>query len=87
MPAQWTDDDDLRLVIMLGLRKGLALVSGARRAFTEDEQRRIAGEILNRLSNYAITPGASRGGHAPLTSGRAWTPSTSGTKVTSTKLL
>jgi hypothetical protein len=66
MPERWTDDDELRLVLMLGLRKGLALVPGARRAFTEDEQRRIAGEILNhlRLSNYAITPGASRGGHA-----------------------
>jgi hypothetical protein len=66
MPEQWTDDDELRLVIMLGLRKGLALVAGARRAFNEDEQKRIARAILDhlRLSNYTITPGGSRAGHA-----------------------
>jgi hypothetical protein len=66
MPTQWTADDELRLVIMLGLRKGLAAVRGARRAFTEDEQRRIAGEILDhlRLSNYTITSGRSGRGHA-----------------------
>jgi hypothetical protein len=57
MPKKWTDDDEMRLVLMLGLRKGLAAVRGARRAFNEDEQKRIAGEILDhlRLSNYRIT--------------------------------
>jgi hypothetical protein len=66
MSSQWSADDELRLVIMLGLRKGLATVRGARRAFTEDEQNRIAGEILDhlRLSNYSITPGRSGRGHA-----------------------
>src|ERR1043166_1414527 len=68
MTTQWTDDDELRLVIMLGLRKGLAAVQGARRAFTEDEQKRIAGAILDhlRLSNYTITSGRRRGGHSDL---------------------
>jgi len=62
MPERWTDDDELRLVIMLGLRKGFALVAGARRKFNEDEQRRIARAILDhlRLSNDTITPGRSR---------------------------
>ena len=62
MPERWTDDDELRLVIMLGLRKGFALVAGACRKFNEDEQRRIARAILDRLrlSNYTITPGRSR---------------------------
>ena len=65
MPKQWTDDDELRLVIMLGLRKGLTAVRGARRAFTEDEQKRIAGTILDRLrlSKYMIAPRYSRGGY------------------------
>jgi hypothetical protein len=47
--GRWTDDDELRLVIMLGLRKGLALVGGARRTFNEDEQKRIARAILDHL--------------------------------------
>jgi hypothetical protein len=59
MPERWTDDDELRLVMMLGLRKGLALVADARRTFNEDEQKRIARAILDhlRLSNYTVTPG------------------------------
>jgi len=64
----WTEDDELRLVIMLGLRKGFAVVRGARRAFNEDEQKRIAGEILAhlRLANYTITLGRSAAGHSGL---------------------
>jgi hypothetical protein len=62
MPSNWTDDE-LRLAIMLGLRKGLSLVGGPRRTFNEDEQRRIARAILDhlRLSNYVIKPGPQRG--------------------------
>jgi len=58
-PRDWSDDHELRLVIMLGLRKGLASVHGARRTFTEDEQKRIAAHILDhlRLSNYTFVPG------------------------------
>ena len=42
MPKHWTDDDDeLRLVLMLGLRKGLAAVRGARRAFSEERCRTL----------------------------------------------
>jgi hypothetical protein len=49
MPTgRWTDDDELRLVMMLGLRKGLTLVGGARRSFNEDEQKRIARVIIGR---------------------------------------
>ena len=67
-PTQWTDDDELRLAIMLGLRKGLATIRGARRAFSEDEQKRIAAEILDhlRLSNYTISSGRPRRGHSSL---------------------
>ncbi len=76
MPKQWTDDDELRLVIMLGLRKGLAAVRGARRAFTEDEQKRIAGVILDhlRLSNYTLAPGKPQGGHSSLMPSRGAMP-------------
>jgi hypothetical protein len=51
-------DDELRLVHMLGLRKGIAAIE-VHCAFTEHEQKRIAGEILVhlRLSNYTIAPG------------------------------
>ncbi len=75
-PTQWTDDDELRLAIMLGLRKGLAAIRGARRAFSEDEQKRIAAEILDhlRLSNYTISPGRPRRGHSSLMPPRAAMP-------------
>ena len=68
MSKRWTDDDDLRLAIMLGLRKGLAAVRGPRRAFTEDEQKRIVGKILDylRLANYTITHSRLAGGHSSL---------------------
>jgi hypothetical protein len=69
MPAgRWTDDDELRLVMMLGLRKGLALVGGARRTFNEEEQKRIARAILDhlRLSNYRIEHGPPRTDHSGL---------------------
>jgi hypothetical protein len=54
-PRPWTADDKRRLVIRIGLQKGLGRVR-ARRVFGEDEQRTIAGEILDhlRLSNYRI---------------------------------
>jgi len=73
---QWTDDDELRLVMMLGLRKGLALVGGARRTFNEEEQKRIARAILDhlRLSNYTIAQGQPAYGHAALMPSRRVTP-------------
>ena len=63
-----SDNDELRLLLMLGLRKGVAAVRGARRALTKDEQERIAGAILDqlRLSNYTIMPGRPRRGHSSL---------------------
>jgi hypothetical protein len=44
---------------MLGLRKGLALISGARRTFTEDEQKKIAAAIVDDLkqSNWRFEQG------------------------------
>jgi hypothetical protein len=64
----YTAEDDLRLAIRFGLRKGLASIRGARRTFTEDEQDRIAAEILAhlKLANYTIVPGRPRGGHSNL---------------------
>jgi len=34
----WTKADDLRLSVLMGLRKGLKLCRGMRRALTEDER-------------------------------------------------
>jgi hypothetical protein len=45
--------------------RGLRLVRGMRRALTEDEQRRIAGAIVEHLeeSNWKIEQGPVREGH------------------------
>jgi hypothetical protein len=45
----WTVADELRLSIRLGLKRGLALARGMRRALTEDEQNRVAEEITVQL--------------------------------------
>jgi hypothetical protein len=34
----WGKADDLRLGVVMGLRKGLKLIRGMRRSLTEDEQ-------------------------------------------------
>jgi hypothetical protein len=39
----WTEADELRLSAVMGLRQGLRLIRGMRRALTEDEQKKIAG--------------------------------------------
>jgi hypothetical protein len=43
----------------MGLRKGLKLIRGMRRSLSEDEQRKIAGAIVERLeqSNWKIGRG------------------------------
>lgn len=52
----------------MGLKKGLALVRGMRRALTDDEQNRVAGEIADQL-RYGwrieqVEPQAGPGPHA-----------------------
>jgi len=42
----WGKADDLRLSVLMGLRRGLSLVRGMRRALSEDEQHKIAGAIV-----------------------------------------
>src|SRR6516164_11674277 len=46
---RWTEQDSLRLSVVMGLRKGLCLCRGMRRALTEDEQNKIAREIIKHL--------------------------------------
>jgi hypothetical protein len=53
----WSTADELRFCIRMGLRKGLALVRGMRRALTEEEQDRVAGEIAADLQRgWKIEP-------------------------------
>ena len=41
----WGRVKSLRFDVMMGLRKGLALIRGMRRSLTEDEQQRVAGAM------------------------------------------
>ena len=63
----WSKADDLRLSVVMGLRKGLSLIRGMRRSLTEDEQRKIAGAIVEHLEshNWKIEQGPTRDGHGP----------------------
>jgi hypothetical protein len=57
----------LRLSVLMGLRKGLSLVRAMRRSLTEDQQRVVAGAIVEHLeqSNWKIEHGPVREGHGP----------------------
>jgi hypothetical protein len=61
----WTVQDDLRLTLKLGLRKGLKLVRGMRRSLSNEEEDRVADAVADqlRLSNWRIEPGAPVVGH------------------------
>jgi hypothetical protein len=63
----WTKADELRLSIVMGLRKGLSLIRGMRRALTEDEQSKVATCIVEHLesTNWKIDQGPTREGHGP----------------------
>jgi hypothetical protein len=63
----WGKADELRLSVLMGLRKGLSLVRGKRRSLTEDEQHKIAGAIVEHLeeSNWKIEHGPTCEGHGP----------------------
>jgi hypothetical protein len=67
MPA-CGENDELRLSVLMGLRKGLSLIRGMRRALTEDEQHKVAGAIVEHLesTNWKIEQGATREGHSGL---------------------
>jgi hypothetical protein len=63
----WTKIDDLRLTVMMGLRKGLSLVRGMRRSLSEDEQHKVADAIVEHLEqcNWKIEQSEPIGGHGP----------------------
>jgi hypothetical protein len=63
--AMWTTADSLRLTVLMGLRKGLKLCRGMRRALSEDEQQKVAGVIVEQLeqSNWKIDQGPASEGH------------------------
>jgi hypothetical protein len=42
----WSKADDLRLSVVMGLRKGLSLISSMRRSLTEDEQHKVARAVV-----------------------------------------
>jgi hypothetical protein len=57
--AMWSKADELRLSVVMGLRQGLRLVRGMRRALTEEEQHKVAGAIVEHLesTNWKIEQG------------------------------
>ncbi|MCE0498701.1 MAG: hypothetical protein LV481_12215 [Methylacidiphilales bacterium] len=63
----WSKAQDLRLSVVMGLRKGLSLIRGMRRSLSEEEQYKIASAIVEHLdqSNWKIEKGAPLEGHGP----------------------
>lgn len=59
MRRQWTERDELRLAIRMGLTKGFRLVHGMRRQLSEQERDRIADAVIDQLelSNYRVARG------------------------------
>jgi hypothetical protein len=52
VPVMWSKADELRLSNVMGLRDGLRLIRGMRRALTEEEeQHKIAGKIVEHLES------------------------------------
>jgi hypothetical protein len=66
--TMWGKSDDLPLSVLMGLRRGLSLVRGMRRALTDDEQHKVAGAIVEYLerSNRRIEQGPMPEGHSRL---------------------
>ena len=53
----WSTADEFRFAFRMGLQKGLSLVRGMRRSLTEEEQKRVAGEIAAELQHgWKIEP-------------------------------
>jgi hypothetical protein len=63
----WGKADELRLSVLMGLRKGLSLIRGMRRSLTDDEQHKVADAIVKHLekNNWKIEQGPEREGHGP----------------------
>jgi hypothetical protein len=63
--TMWTRTKILRFSVMMGLRKGLQLIRGARRTFSEEEQQKIARVIVEDLekNNWKIELGPPVDGH------------------------
>jgi hypothetical protein len=63
----WGKADELRLSVVMGLRRGLSLIRGMRRSLSEDEQHKIADAIVVHLeqSNWKIEHGPPTEGHGP----------------------
>jgi hypothetical protein len=63
----WGKAEELRLSVVMGLRKGLRLIRGMRRSLSEEEQHKIAAAIVEHLeqSNWKIEQGPPREGHGP----------------------
>ena len=51
--GMWSKADDLRLSVVMGLRKGLSLIRGMRRSLTEDEQHKVATAVVESPSEVA----------------------------------
>jgi hypothetical protein len=68
LAAMWSEAESLRLTVLMGLRKGLKLCRGMRRALTEDEQHKFAGAIVEHLeqSSWKIEQGPASEGHSGL---------------------
>jgi len=68
MADPWSIADELRLSIVMGLRRGLRRLRGMRQALNEDQQHIVAAAIAEqlRLSNWDIRPGRPGEGHAGL---------------------
>jgi hypothetical protein len=66
-PPMWSKAQDLRLSVVMGLRKGFRLIRGMRRSLSEEEQHKIAGAIVEHLeqSNWRIEKGPPGEGHGP----------------------
>jgi hypothetical protein len=64
----WSKAESLRFSVKLGLRKGLKLIRGMRRALTDDEQDRVARVIVEDLErgNWKIEQGPEPEGHAKI---------------------
>jgi hypothetical protein len=64
----WDRAAELRFSVMMGLRRGLSLCRGMRRALTEDEQQKVAGPIVEHLesTNWRIEQGPMPEGHSGL---------------------
>ena len=52
--GMWSKADDLRLSVVMGLRKGLSLIRGMRRLLTEDEQHKVATAVVEHLEEHHL---------------------------------